>query len=77
MRNWWLHALPELAAQETRWKLRNKMNPEPMFAICGDSTRPGDRCSRGPAEGKAGVAGPQREWHAQPVPSQPYEPRGG
>ena len=38
MRNWWLHALPELAAQETRWKLRNKMNPEPMFAICGDSS---------------------------------------
>jgi hypothetical protein len=38
MRNWWLHAKPELAAQETRWKLRNKMNPEPMFAICGDSS---------------------------------------
>lgn len=38
MRNWWLHALPELAQQETRWKLRNKMNPEPMFAICGDSS---------------------------------------
>ncbi len=38
MRNWWLHAQPELAKQETRWKLRNKMNPEPMFAICGDSS---------------------------------------
>jgi len=38
MRNWWLHALPDLAAQEARWKLRNKMNPEPMFAICGDSS---------------------------------------
>lgn len=38
MRNWWLHAQPELARQETRWKLRNKMNPEPMFAICGDSS---------------------------------------
>ena len=38
MRNWWLHALPELAAQEARWKLRNKMNSEPMFAICGDSS---------------------------------------
>ena len=25
--------------QEARWKLRNKMNPEPMFAICGDSMR--------------------------------------
>ena len=33
MRNWWLHALPDLAAQEARWKLRNKMNPEPLFAI--------------------------------------------
>lgn len=38
MRNWWLHAKPELAAQELHWKLRNKMNPEPMFAICGDSS---------------------------------------
>lgn len=38
MRNWWLHAQPELAEQEARWKLRNKMNPEPMFAICGDSS---------------------------------------
>jgi hypothetical protein len=38
MRNWWLHALPDLAAQEARWKLRNKMNPEPLFAICGDSS---------------------------------------
>jgi hypothetical protein len=38
MRNWWLHAKPELAAQELRWKLRNKMNAEPMFAICGDSS---------------------------------------
>jgi len=38
MRNWWLHAKPDLAALETRWKLRNKMNPEPMFAICSDSS---------------------------------------
>ena len=38
MRNWWLHAREDLAAQEVRWKLRNKMNPEPMFAICGDSS---------------------------------------
>lgn len=38
MRNWWLHAQPELAAQELRWKLRNKMNPEALFAICGDSS---------------------------------------
>ena len=38
MRNWWLHALPELAAQEARWKLRNKMNPEPMFAMPGEAS---------------------------------------
>jgi hypothetical protein len=38
MRNWWLHALPEIAEQEKRWKLRNKMNPDPMFAIPGDSS---------------------------------------
>ncbi|MBC8869133.1 MAG: DUF4838 domain-containing protein [Planctomycetes bacterium] len=38
MRNWWLHARPELAAEEVRWKLRNKMNPERMFAIPGDSS---------------------------------------
>ena len=54
MRNWWLHALPELAKQETRWKLRNKMNPEEMFAICGDSSVRGivapERCgSRSPS----------------------------
>lgn len=38
MRNWWLHAMPELGEQERRWKLRNKMNPEPMFAVPGDSS---------------------------------------
>jgi len=38
MRNWWLHAKPELARQEARWKLRNKMNPDPMFAMPGDSS---------------------------------------
>ena len=38
MRNWWLHALPELAEQEKRWKLRNKMNPDEAFAIPGDSS---------------------------------------
>jgi len=38
MRNWWLHAKPELAEQEQRWKIRNKMNPEVMFAIPGDSS---------------------------------------
>lgn len=38
MRNWWLHAKPELAALEKQWKLRNKMNPDEMFAIPGDSS---------------------------------------
>jgi len=38
MRNWWLHAKPELAALELRWKLRNKMNAEAMFATPGDSS---------------------------------------
>ncbi|MCA1596806.1 MAG: DUF4838 domain-containing protein, partial [Chloroflexi bacterium] len=38
MRNWWLHTTPALAELELRWKLRNKMNPEPMFAIPGDGS---------------------------------------
>ena len=38
MRNWWLHAQPELLEQERLWKLRNKMNPEIPFAIPGDSS---------------------------------------
>jgi hypothetical protein len=38
MRNWWLHLKPELKEQETRWKLRNKMNEEVMFATPGDSS---------------------------------------
>jgi len=38
MRNWWLHAKPELAELERRWKIRNKMNPDPMFATPGDSS---------------------------------------
>ncbi len=38
MRNWWLHAKPEQAEQEREWKLRNRMNPENMFATPGDST---------------------------------------
>jgi hypothetical protein len=38
MRNWWLHILDPFAEQEKRWKLRNKMNPELMFAIPGDSS---------------------------------------
>ena len=37
-RNWWLHAKPELAAQERIWKIRNKMNPDAMFAISADSS---------------------------------------
>lgn len=38
MRNWWLHAKPQLAAEERAWKLRNKMNPDAMFATPGDSS---------------------------------------
>ncbi len=38
MRNWWLHITPELREHELRWKIRNKMNPEVMFAIPGDSS---------------------------------------
>ena len=38
MRNWWLHTTPELAAEERRWKIRNKMNPDNLFATPGDST---------------------------------------
>jgi len=38
MRNWWLHIKPELAEHERRWKLRNKMNPDPLFATPGDSS---------------------------------------
>ncbi len=37
MRNWWLHAQPELREPERRWKIRNKMNPDAMFDIPGDS----------------------------------------
>ena len=38
MRNWWVHAKPELQEPERRWKIRNKMNPDAMFAIPGDSS---------------------------------------
>jgi len=38
MRNWWLHAQPELADLERRWKLRNGMNPDAIFATPGDSS---------------------------------------
>lgn len=38
MRNWWVHISPDLAEQERRWKIRNKMNPDPMFAIPADSS---------------------------------------
>lgn len=38
MRNWWLHAKPDLAEQERLWKLRNRMNPDLMFMTPGDSS---------------------------------------
>lgn len=37
-RNWWLHTTPEMAALERRWKIRNKMNPDNLFQIPGDSS---------------------------------------
>jgi len=38
MRNWWLHAKPELREPERRWKIRNRMSPDNMFATPGDSS---------------------------------------
>ena len=38
LRNWWAHANPEMAAQERRWKIRNRMNPDPIFDPPGDSS---------------------------------------
>ena len=38
MRNWWLHTTGELAEKERIWKLRNKMNPSPMFATPTDTS---------------------------------------
>jgi len=40
MRDWWLHIKPELADQERRWKIRNKMNPDrnEFFHVPGDSS---------------------------------------
>jgi len=38
MRDWWLHTTPELAEQERRWKIRNKMNPSRPFAVPTDSS---------------------------------------
>ncbi len=37
-RNWWLHTTDEMAALERRWKIRNKMNPDNLFQIPGDSS---------------------------------------
>ncbi len=38
LRNWWLHTTPEMAAEERRWKIRNKMNPDEIFALPTDSS---------------------------------------
>ncbi len=38
IRNWWLHTTPEMAAEERRWKIRNKMNPDEIFATPTDSS---------------------------------------
>lgn len=37
-RNWWVHTTPEMLEQERRWKIRNRMNPDNMFAPPGDSS---------------------------------------
>lgn len=38
LRNWWVHTTPEMAKEERRWKIRNKMNPDEIFAMPGDSS---------------------------------------
>jgi len=40
LRSWWAHMLPEMQKLETRWKLRNKLNPDSnaLFAMPGDSS---------------------------------------
>jgi len=38
MRNWWDHTTPEMAEEERRWKIRNRMNPDEMYAPPGDSS---------------------------------------
>lgn len=38
MRNWWAHVPEALRDQDERWKLRNKMLPEPPFKIPNDSS---------------------------------------
>jgi hypothetical protein len=37
-RNWWEHTTPEMAALERRWKIRNGMNPDNVFATPTDSS---------------------------------------
>ena len=37
-RNWWIHATPEMAELERRWKIRNMMNPDNMYATPADSS---------------------------------------
>lgn len=39
MRNWWTHWFADdLRPEETRWKIRNGMNPNTMHAVPGDSS---------------------------------------
>jgi hypothetical protein len=40
LRDWWLHLRPELADDERRWKLRNRMNPDHdgFFRLPGDGS---------------------------------------
>ncbi len=38
MRDWWCHLPKDLAEQERRWKIRNKMNPDDIFKIPTDGS---------------------------------------
>lgn len=37
-RNWWLHTTSAMQEPERRWKIRQRMNPDDMFAPPGDSS---------------------------------------
>lgn len=38
VRSWWNHLPADLAPIERRWKIRNKLDPDEVFAVPGDST---------------------------------------
>jgi len=64
MRNWWIHASPDMLALEQRWKIRNRMNPDrsstcPETRPCAASwrtrswPRPGPSCSHASRTGRS------------------------